>query len=151
MKPNAMIKTVLEMMNPQAEQKGLELSSEVSPELPEIQCDEQRIGQALSNLVGNAIKFTEKGGRVHITAVESPGGVKFSISDSGAGISPENLTKVFDRYWQADRNTTFSAGLGLAITKGIIEAHGGKIWVESKLGQGSTFIINLPTGTALNP
>lgn len=146
-KPNAVIAMVFEMMKAQADEKGLKFSLEVSPELPVIQCDKQRIVQALSNLVGNAIKFTENNGHIHISAVESEGCVKFSVADTGPGISEEDLPKVFDRYWQAKRSKSLSAGLGLSITKGIIESHGGKIWVESKLGEGSIFYFMLPVSS----
>ena len=106
--------------------------------------DNQRIAQALLNLLGNAIKFTETGGIVQISAVESLGAVKFSVSDTGPGILEEDLPKLFDRYWQAKRSNTASAGLGLSITKGIIEAHGSLIRVESQIGKGSTFYFTLP-------
>ena len=143
-KPNVVIEEVFEMMKDQAEEKGLKIFWEVDPKLPAIQCDKQRIGQALLNLIANAIKFTEKDGRIQISAVNSPDGIRFSVADSGPGIPKEDLLKVFDRYWQAQRTQTLGAGLGLSITKGIIDAHGGKIWVESELGFGSTFYFVLP-------
>lgn len=119
----------------------------VSPEFPIIQFDQQRIAQALLNLVGNAIKFTEVGGCIHLSALELKDGVKFSVTDTGPGISEQDLPKIFDRYWQAKRSKTLSAGLGLSIAKGIVEAHDGKIWVESKIGHGSSFYFVLPIST----
>ncbi len=143
-KPKQVLETVTEVMRPQADEKGVLLTMDVSPELPDIMFDNQRIAQALLNLLGNAIKFTETGGIVQISAVESLGAVKFSVSDTGPGILEEDLPKLFDRYWQAKRSNTASAGLGLSITKGIIEAHGSLIRVESQIGKGSTFYFTLP-------
>lgn len=145
--PNKVIDLVFEMMKGQADEKGLELLMKVSPEFPIIQFDYQRIAQALLNLVGNAIKFTEVGGCIHLSALELKGGVKFSVTDTGPGISEQDLPKIFDRYWQAKRSKTLSAGLGLSIAKGIVEAHDGKIWVESKIGHGSSFYFVLPIST----
>ena len=142
--PKAALEMVIEMMNAQANEKGLELFIEVSPKLPAIQYDKQRIAQALLNLVGNAIKFTEIGGQVYLAATEVNGGVKFSVTDTGPGICEEDLPKIFDRYWQAKKSKSASAGLGLSITKGIIEAHGSQIRVESQIGKGSTFYFILP-------
>lgn len=147
-KPYAVIEIAFEMMKAQAEEKGLKFTFSASPELPDILCDKERIVQALANLVGNAIKFTDKGGRIHMSVEESQSDVRFSVTDTGIGISKENLPKIFNRYWQAQRSKgeggSPGAGLGLSITNGIIEAHDGKIWVESQLGNGSTFYFQLP-------
>jgi PAS domain S-box-containing protein len=143
--PKVVIDTVFEMMKAQADEKGLVFTLELSPEFPIIKFDKQRIAQALLNLVGNSIKFTESGGHVHISALKSAdGGVRFSVTDTGPGISEVDLPKIFDRYWQAQRSKSLSAGLGLSITKGIIEAHGSSITVESDLGKGCTFYFVLP-------
>jgi signal transduction histidine kinase len=142
--PTLVVESVFEMMNGQATEKGIQLSREASPKLPVVKYDKQRIVQVLVNLVGNAIKFSRSGGHVHLAAFEFNSGVKFSVTDNGLGISEEDLPKIFDRYWQASRSKTASAGLGLSITKGIIEAHGSQIKVESQLGKGSTFYFVLP-------
>lgn len=137
--PKELLDMVFEMMKAQAEAKNLELSLEVPNPIPAIHYDKHRIAQALLNLVGNAIKFTGPGGKVKIAAVKKEGVVLFSVTDTGPGISKEDLPKIFDRYWQAKRSKTISAGLGLSITKGILYAHGALIDVESELGRGTTF------------
>ena len=96
-------------------------------------------------MISNAIKFTPEGSRVTVSAAVEDNTVVFSIADTGRGIDPEQLPHVFDRFWQAaTRARRLGAGLGLPITKGIVEAHGGRIWVESELGKGSTFRFSIP-------
>jgi signal transduction histidine kinase len=106
--------------------------------------DRGRALQVLSNLVGNAIKFTPEGGAVHIAARADGTAVRFAVRDSGPGITPEHLPHVFDRFWKADRAMTRGTGLGLFIAKGVGEAHGGRIWVESEPGRGAVFYFTLP-------
>jgi signal transduction histidine kinase len=106
--------------------------------------DGARVQQVISNLVGNAVKFTPAGGRVAIEAVEADGVVRVMVRDTGQGIAKEELPHVFGQFWQAGRADRRGIGLGLAIAHGIIEAHGGQIWVESEPGQGSTFHFTLP-------
>ena len=99
----------------------------------------------LANLVGNALKFTGEGGHVTVGARRDDAGqVVVSVTDSGAGIAPEHLAHVFNPYWQARQTARLGAGLGLAIAKGIVEAHGGRIWATSTPGTGSTFAFSLP-------
>jgi signal transduction histidine kinase len=98
----------------------------------------------LSNLLGNAVKFTESEGIVRITFEKLANEICFSISDTGPGIPKENLEHIFDRFWQAKQTQRLGTGLGLSIAKGIVEAHGGRIWVESELGHGSKFIFTIP-------
>jgi signal transduction histidine kinase len=100
-------------------------------------------------LIGNALKFTPAGGAVEVSARARRGEVAFEVSDTGSGISREDLARVFDRYWKADRPGTKGVGLGLYIAKGIVEAHGGRIWVESAVGAGTSFGFELPEGTPL--
>jgi len=110
--------------------------------------DEQRLTQVLLNLVGNAIKFTDTG-EVHITAKTENGHFAVSVADTGPGIPADQLTRVFEQFHQVDNSNTKKkggTGLGLAIAKQIVEMHGGRIWVESTLGKGSIFQIELPTG-----
>jgi PAS domain S-box-containing protein len=106
--------------------------------------DRERISQVLSNLVGNAHKFTPEGGRITVCAEEIGGSVRFSVADSGPGVSSQDLPHIFDRFWQARRVRRGGVGLGLPITKGIIDAHGGRIWAQSVAGVGSTFYFTLP-------
>ena len=109
-------------------------------------CDRERVLQVLSNLAGNAIKFTSSGGTVTLGAREEAGEAVFHVADTGPGIARENLSRVFDRFWQAKETRLLGTGLGLAISKGIVTAHGGRLWVESELGKGAVFIFTLPLG-----
>jgi signal transduction histidine kinase len=118
----------------------------VPDDLPPIHADSARIQQVLSNLVGNAIKFTPPGGRITVRAERAgPNEVRVVVSDTGPGIAPEMLPHVFSRFWQGKRSDRRGVGLGLSIAKGIIEAHDGRIWVESRPGEGTKFIFSLPT------
>ena len=123
---------------------SIELRLEIAESLPEVWADRHRVLQVLDNLVGNAIKFTPKGGRITIAAVARAGEIVVSVADTGAGIPPDDLPHVFDRFWQAKRAEGRGAGLGLPICKGIVEAHGGRIWVDSTAEHGSTFSFTLP-------
>jgi signal transduction histidine kinase len=109
--------------------------------------DRHRVGQVLSNLLSNAIKFTRHGGRIAVSAWHRDNTIVVSVSDEGPGILREDLPKVFDRFWQAEKTKRLGTGLGLSIAKGIVEAHGGKIWVNSQLGKGSSFSFTLPLVT----
>jgi signal transduction histidine kinase len=102
----------------------------------------------LSNLLGNAIKFTPPGGRIVVRAERTSDGVRVSVADTGLGIPPSQLPHVFRRFWQGRRTDRRGLGLGLPIAKGIAEAHGGRMWVESELGVGSTFYFTLPLAPA---
>jgi PAS domain S-box-containing protein len=134
--------------------RRISIAQSVPRDLPLVRADPRRIVQVLANLLGNAIKFTASGGRVIVTASpiaansdESRDIVAVSVTDTGPGIPPEELEHVFERFWRARRSTgAAGSGLGLAIAKGIVEAHGGKIWVESQLGSGSTFAFTLAQG-----
>jgi signal transduction histidine kinase len=100
--------------------------------------------QILDNLVGNAVKFTEPGGRITVGAAPRGDEVLFWVADSGPGIAPDDLPHVFDRFWQAQKGRRSGAGLGMAIAKGLVEAHGGKIWLHSTLGRGTTVFFTMP-------
>jgi PAS domain S-box-containing protein len=141
----AMVNEVLEVTEPLAAGKSLRLTSDVAPDLA-IRCDHDRVIQLFSNLVGNAVKFTNEGGAISVRAVPDGDVVRFSVTDTGPGISAEELPHVFDRYYQAQRRNRDGIGLGLSIARGIVEAHGGRIWVESEEGKGSTFFFTLPLG-----
>ncbi|HEV2130042.1 MAG TPA: HAMP domain-containing sensor histidine kinase [Longimicrobiaceae bacterium] len=132
------------MLEEQAAQKGQRLECSISAEVPEVLGDRDRILQVLSNLMGNAIKFTPEGGAITVRTESGAGEVIVSVQDTGRGIAEADLPHVFDRFWHTSQRRRGGAGLGLAIVKGIIEAHGGRIWVESTLGRGSTFSFALP-------
>jgi signal transduction histidine kinase len=112
--------------------------------------DPERIGQVLSNLVGNALKFTPPGGRITIRAVESGFHTRMEVRDTGPGIAAQYLPRVFDRFWKADAEGRKGTGLGLYIARGIVEKHRGRIWVESRVGAGSAFIFELPSAPPPN-
>jgi len=133
-----------------ASSASLELQLAADRELPPIWADRARVLQVFENLVGNALKFTPKGGRITIGAVPQPGELLFSVADTGPGMAAANLPHVFDRFWRAERAERQGAGLGLAICKGIVEAHGGRIWVESVPGRGTTFYFTIPSAPALD-
>ncbi|EPX60797.1 hypothetical protein D187_001446 [Cystobacter fuscus DSM 2262] len=142
-----LVTEVLEALQSNAAEKGIRLVREGEHSHLRVQCDRERIVQVFSNLIGNAIKFTAEGGSVMIQIRLEVDRAVFSVSDTGPGISEEDLSHIFDRYWQAARRARESFGLGLAISKAIIESHGGEIWVESTVGQGTTFFFSLPLGS----
>jgi signal transduction histidine kinase len=149
--PGDLNQTVSESLEPQrsvAENKGLKLECEVDSSLPPVMFDRDRILQVLYNLVGNAIKFTEQGSvRVMVKGNVEKNEVTVTIQDTGPGISPEDIAKLFQKFQQLEgavNNKVGGTGLGLAICKTIIERHQGKIWVESKEGEGSRFIFQIP-------
>jgi signal transduction histidine kinase len=126
---------------------GIALRLEAPVDLPPISIDRDRINQVFDNLLGNAIKFSPRGGIITIGIEDSGEFVKLSVADTGVGIPPDKLSRVFDRFYQVDGSATRrfgGAGLGLAIAKRIVEAHGGQIWAESEVGEGSTFYFTLP-------
>jgi signal transduction histidine kinase len=141
----AMVAEVLEVMEPLAAPKSQRLVADVAAGL-EIRCDHDRVIQLFSNLIGNAIKFTPDGGEITVRAAPDREVVRFQVVDTGPGIPADELPHVFDRYYQAQRRNRDGIGLGLSIARGIVEAHGGRIWADSEEGQGSTFFFTLPAG-----
>jgi signal transduction histidine kinase len=135
---------VVEMLRPLADSSSLELRVDLDHDVPEVWGDRDRLLQVLENLIGNAIKFTEASGSVTAGAASRDHEVVFWVADTGRGIASENLPLIFDRFWQATRVGRQGAGLGLPIAKGIVEAHGGRIWVESTEGRGTTFSFTIP-------
>ena len=123
---------------------GITVSHAWEGDAASVSADRGRIFQVFSNLVGNALKFTPNGGRIDVRGRISGDEAVFTIADTGAGIPAENLPHLFDRFWQARETRRAGAGLGLYIARGIIEAHGGRLWVESTLGVGTTFSFTLP-------
>ncbi len=131
----------------QAQQKGLFIEVEVPADLPQVRGDPYRLQQVMANLVGNAIKYTPAGGRIRIRAEKRPNEVQVSVSDTGIGISPADLPCVFEKFFRARdprAGDEEGSGLGLAIVKSIVTEHGGRVWVESTVGKGSTFYFTLP-------
>ncbi|QSQ22203.1 GAF domain-containing protein [Pyxidicoccus parkwayensis] len=148
---SALVTEAVESIRPLAEAKGLHLNIELPASDVRTRCDRVRVLQALGNLLGNAVKFTSAGGELSVGARLRGSEVALHVRDTGAGIAPEALPHIFDRYWQARDAASRGTGLGLAIAKGLVEAHGGAIRAESTPGEGSTFTFTLPlaTGTAL--
>lgn len=142
-RPDYLLSTIREMFEPSARAKGIDLRVELA-DLPRVQADPQRMHQVLSNLVGNSMRFVPTGGTITVRAQARDDDVQFSVCDTGPGIAREDVPHVFDHFWQAAHARKTGAGLGLAIARGIVEAHKGRIWVESELGHGSTFCFTLP-------
>ena len=137
------------MFERQASERSITLRVIVDGRTPRILVDAERVVQVLTNLIGNAMKFTDAGGSIMVKASPREQDVMIEVRDTGAGIPPEHLPHVFERYWQARRTARKrGSGLGLAISRGIVEAHGGNIEVASTLGEGSTFRFTVPIATA---
>ncbi|MDB5217784.1 MAG: sensor histidine kinase [Myxococcaceae bacterium] len=147
----AMVGEVLDDLSPQAHAAGVELICDIPADLPPAQADAHRLAQVLTNLVGNAIKFTPEGGTVTASAeVTGPNELTVTVADSGVGIPAAHLEHVFDRFWQGPTGKAGS-GLGLAICRGLVERSGGRIWAESTPGAGATMRFTLPIGTIPKP
>jgi len=127
-------------------EKGLEFLAAVPQDIPLAHCDSGRISQCLMNLAGNSLKFTKQG-RVEIGVARENGRLRFHVADTGIGIAPDKIATLFTEFKQTDATIASEyggTGLGLSITKKFIEMHGGRIWVESALGKGSTFLFEVP-------
>jgi signal transduction histidine kinase len=142
-----LVNDTIEMLRPLASGSSIVMEASVADDLPSVLADSARIQQVLSNLVGNAVKFTPRQGRITVSADRLDGEVRFAVIDTGPGIPPEQVPHIFGRFWQARSSDRRGIGLGLAIAKGIVEAHRGRIWVESQVGLGSTFYFTLPSVT----
>jgi histidine kinase len=142
------ISAVVKRLELQFKEKGVMLEVDIADDLSPVQADEDRIGQVLSNLIGNALQSTYTGGRVKISAVQQVKEIFVSVTDTGIGISPDHKENIFTRFYRVDKSRSRvggGSGIGLTITKYLVEAHGGRIWVESDgLNQGSTFTFLLP-------
>jgi PAS domain S-box-containing protein len=136
----------VELQQPLAGASGVKISLEVEPDVQTVWGERRRLLQVFENLIGNSTKFTQPGGRIVVRVGVKNEDVMFSVTDTGAGIAPDAIPHVFDRFWQAPTTTArrLGAGLGLPITKAIVEAHGGRIWVESEVGRGTTFFFTIP-------
>jgi two-component system phosphate regulon sensor histidine kinase PhoR len=160
--PSLVVKNAVERLRLQAERANLEIILECADDLPEILADPPRLEQVIVNLLHNAIKFTPTGGTIHLTARQEDIDIQshpsqgeedmpakdvliFSVRDTGIGIQSDDLPRIFERFYKADRaRSSGGTGLGLAIARHTVEAHGGKIWAESKEGLGSTFYFYIP-------
>ena len=140
-----------EMYEPLANRRHIHLDTIAPPDGLAVRADPLRVSQIVGNLVGNAIKFTPENGQVILRASADGDQVTFRVSDTGAGIAEADIAHLFDNFWQAQRNDHRGVGLGLAIAKGVVEAHGGRIWCESTPGKGSSFFFTLPKAATLVP
>jgi two-component system phosphate regulon sensor histidine kinase PhoR len=139
------LESAVKRMQAQAERAGIELHLGNPGDLAEVRADPPRLEQVLVNLIHNAVKFTDPGGQVTLFAQKENGFVRFSVQDTGVGIPADELERIFERFYKADRaRSSGGTGLGLSIARHIVEAHGGKIWVESVEGRGSTFNFTIP-------
>ena len=134
------------MIRERASKNGVALAAEVEPEARVVTADERRIRQILFNLLSNAVKFTPAGGRIDVSAARVNGEIQVAVADTGSGIAPEDLSRIFEEFQQTDAGASQpeGTGLGLALSKRLVELHGGRIWVESELGVGSRFVFTLP-------
>jgi signal transduction histidine kinase len=141
--PHAIIAAARELFGPLAHERGLAFEAGAAVELPAIECDDERALQVIGNLVANALKVTPRGGVIAIGAEACAADTVFFVRDTGPGIAPTDLPNLFERFWRAKNAPYRGAGLGLSIARGIVDAHGGRIWAESQLGAGSTFYFSL--------
>ena len=144
---DALVNDTLEMLRPIATGSSIIMEARIADDLPQVLADSARMQQVLSNLVGNAVKFTPRQGRIIVSAERFEGEVRFAVIDTGPGIPPEQVPHIFGRFWQAKSSDRRGIGPELAIAKGIVEAHSGRIWVETQVGLGSTFYFTLPNAT----
>ncbi len=144
-KPCLFLEQAIQRMHMQAERAALNLRLDCSQELPEVTADPERIQQVLVNLIHNSVKFTRPGGEIVVSAQPREQEVVISVKDNGVGIAPEDLARIFERFYKADRSRSGGGtGLGLSIARHMVEAHNGRIWAESEVNQGSTFYFTLP-------
>ena len=142
---NLLVEEVITQLKPQAERQGLSLKNELAADLPLVQANKERIRQVIVNLMHNAIKFNCPGGSVSAATKRLEDTVVMEVSDTGTGIANDDLPRIFERFYKADRSRSgHGSGMGLAIAKHVVEAHGGQIWAESEEGKGSTFSFSLP-------
>jgi signal transduction histidine kinase len=144
MDPRSLLDETYELFKAQAASRSITLRCSAGEAIPPVHADHNRVLQVLSNLVGNALKFSAAGGMITLQAERRNGDVLFTVGDTGPGIPRENLNDIFNPYWQGKRAERLGAGLGLPIAKGIVEAHGGEIRVESEPGVGTKFLFTLP-------
>jgi signal transduction histidine kinase len=135
------------LVKERAARHGITLQVDVDPRLGELVGDERKVKQVLLNLLSNAVKFTPAGGRITLRAGPTDGAVEIAVTDTGVGIAPEDQAAIFEEFRQVGHDESRKqegTGLGLTLAKKFVELHGGRIWVESELGRGSTFVFTLP-------
>ena len=145
--PRSLVEAVIYQLESLGEAGGVKFVNRVGYDLPEVDCDGQRVEQVLTNLISNALKFTPSGGTVIVTAATQNAFVVFTVTDTGCGIPPESQAHIFDKFIQLHPNRddrTKGTGLGLTIVRHLVELHGGSVSVESEVGQGSRFSFSLP-------
>jgi signal transduction histidine kinase len=138
------------MVRERATEDGVRVAFAADPEVDVVDGDERRIKQVIFNLLSNAVKFTPAGGEVDVTATRVNGEVRVSVADTGPGVAPEDRERIFEEFQQSETGVGLreGTGLGLALSKRFVELHGGRIWLESELGRGSTFTFALPAGSS---
>jgi two-component system phosphate regulon sensor histidine kinase PhoR len=145
LEPKKLLNSAADRMRLQAERAGLKLHVRCADDLQSVRVDKARLEQVLVNLIHNAVKFTKPGGEIALDAKSTSGGVLFAVRDTGVGIPSESLSRIFERFYRVDKSRTGSGtGLGLSISRHIVEAHGGRIWANSREGQGSVFYFEIP-------
>ncbi len=143
--PRSLLAELVEAQRPGISAASLDLKLDAPETLPEVWADRNRVLQIFENLIGNAVKFTPAGGQISVGAVPRDHEVLFWVADTGEGIEHDDMPHVFDRFWQSQQSSKqHGAGLGLPIVKGLVEAHGGRIWLESERNRGTTFFFTLP-------
>lgn len=142
--PIALAREEAELLAPIASDAGLILDTSFPDELPSIHADGARIRRVIANLLGNAIKFTPPGGTVGLGVCSSGTEVIYSVGDTGPGIPEQDLPRIFERFWRGNPTVRGGVGLGLSLSKWVVEAHGGRIWVESEIGRGTSFFFTIP-------
>jgi signal transduction histidine kinase len=147
--PAELLQAAAEAVRPRAEDKGVELAVDVPPDLPAVAADPQRLGHALGNLLENAVTYTDRGGRITLSAARAAEGVAVTVADTGQGIAPEYLPHVFERFFRIPGHSRGGGtGLGLAIAREIVTTHGGTITCDSRPGAGTVFRLTLPAWDA---
>ncbi len=146
-----LVSQAIEALAATAAEGGVALATDVTEPATLVRCDAARVMQILGNLVANALKFTPEGGSIAVSASGAGENVQFAVRDPGPGIAPEQLEHLFERYWRGRANAQKGQGLGLYIAKQLVEAQGGRIWVESRVGAGTTFSFTLPKATPAGP
>ncbi|MEJ2556887.1 MAG: HAMP domain-containing sensor histidine kinase [Anaerolineae bacterium] len=145
--PRTLLERAMSAHSPEAQQRDIAIQVETPSDLPQVEVDPGRMAQVLENLVNNALRYTPEGGRIVLSVEANAGTIKLRVQDNGVGIAAEDLPYIFDRFYRSEKSRPrqgTESGLGLAIAKSIVEAHGGSLWVESALGEGTTFTIALP-------
>ncbi|TCS36035.1 light-regulated signal transduction histidine kinase (bacteriophytochrome) [Paucimonas lemoignei] len=140
----SLVHDAIDLVIPLAEKKSVQIEAVSDALGVQVPCDRARIGQVLGNLISNALKFTPAGGRITVSVAPEGDDLVFCVADTGVGIAPEHLSRIFKRFWQEDHAKSMGTGLGLSIAKGIVEKHGGRIWAQSVVGSGSQFFFSIP-------